>query len=512
MLKLTTFAVFSLLAMPAVAADYLCKDAALKLADRPALLKEETFLPTSPTGGVLAAAGPATQMLAATAVLSKAGTASQVGVRPGTGIAADSLLRLASGPPRASSPAATGSAIARTTVAGPGDRAAQLQAMRAFTRSNGAFAPRLMDSEKWEKLLAESLRKFDKRDLSKHTPPKDSQRFDYGKLPPPPPGSAMAKLVAAVQPAAAGQPDCSNAVTAPWRNAETALDDATHGAVYENVATMLADPVQFQQDKPDLFLLVQEYVKQARSMLQACYISAETSDFVKRHGLLRQLGTLTTDTTPFCTAMAFGAKNYVLTARHCFSNVSKDTGQLWFVPAEKKDRYEVCSIVGTDALSEDAFANINRDQVLVRVADGGATPAKLAFLRSDKLLTLQDYKTRPGIAPTLLHGVSYFPLASKVLPATYASGFVQGSVKVCAAASKLDGCFSHNCAAIAGGSGSPVFVASDQQLILAGTHVGLSNSTGQACKSPAGVRHNTAVYIDPRFSGLEFAAGQITNP
>jgi V8-like Glu-specific endopeptidase len=250
--------------------------------------------------------------------------------------------------------------------------------------------------------------------------------------------------------------------------------------------------------------LTEAYVGALKALVQNCYVAAESSSFAKQHSLLDRMGQINWGQDAACTGLSVGSATYVLTARHCFEKLPNQS-DLWFKPAMSNDRYQICAISQSNALTADKTSDISQDQVLVRIAPGLKEPGELKVMLKSALRSIDDQKAGDSSAPTLLTQISYMPLANMLFPTTFPSGFVQGKAELCAAKQKDQGCFSHLCSTESGGSGSALFVTSEPVLTLAGTHIGESETefgskTSNNCEESFNL--NVATYINKNF--LEF--------
>lgn len=258
------------------------------------------------------------------------------------------------------------------------------------------------------------------------------------------------------------------------------------------VRSYLGDREKFKGEKADLLGLVGDYISKAKAVLKNCYTPAEKSQFVKDHRLLERIGTITNGDA-VCTAFGFGGERYLLTARHCFTDDNSlprvDRGQVFFSPAGSTERYQVCSVMGADALEQDQISKLKRDQVVVSIAALKQSFSKASLFNASQLVSVA--KGGKNARPTRLAQVSYFPLASVISPEEFSSGFVAN--ESCVPIKATANCFSHICNSVKGASGSPIFSADSPRLELVGTHIGRSSGDVDTCTN-VGSSVNAAAY------------------
>jgi V8-like Glu-specific endopeptidase len=250
------------------------------------------------------------------------------------------------------------------------------------------------------------------------------------------------------------------------------------------IKSYLGDRVEFKNDKIRSLGIVGDYISKAQAVLKNCYSAAEKSAFVKDHRLLERLGTITNGDA-VCTAFGFGGDRHLLTARHCFTDKrglpSVERGQIFFSPAGSEEKYQVCSVLGNDALGIAQTAILSRDQVVVTVAPMKKKFPITVMFKSSELVAVSSARKSNA---TRLAQISYFPLASLLLPHEFPSGFVTN--ESCVPLKTSSSCFSHLCSTVKGGSGSPIFSADSPRLELIGTHIGFLEENKDACTQVGG--------------------------
>lgn len=292
---------------------------------------------------------------------------------------------------------------------------------------------------------------------------------------------------------------CTQSITSDYVVARSALKGTGIKSVQEISRQYLTDKKSLyaQYNDTDFQKIIETYISSLKAMVLNCYIPAENSPFAQKHALLTKMGEIAWGKNAACTGLSVGSPIYVLTARHCFENLSNHS-DMWFRPAMSKDRYQICAISQSNALTEDKLNDLSQDQVLVRIAPGLKDPGELNVLLRSALHSMTDQKAGVSNSPTLLTQISYMPLANLLFPKTFPSGFVQGKAELCAAKVKDTGCFSHLCSAESGGSGSALFVNDESKLTLAGTHIGQSENDPAAKVCEEGFGLNVATYINKK--------------
>ncbi|HRO57475.1 MAG TPA: hypothetical protein PLO26_12010 [Nitrosomonas europaea] len=240
---------------------------------------------------------------------------------------------------------------------------------------------------------------------------------------------------------------------------------------------------------------IKPFITTQTQILQSCFLPIEESEFAQKHGVVSHLAILKYGTEPFCTATISETGKYVLTARHCIADViaKSSNPELWISTAGSSDRYRICSVMEADPFDEPKLTELSDDQIVLRIADGLPPP-------SSKLITADILRLKAIDIPLIM--ISLFPYA-EVFDKRYKLGLAQSQGPGCFIDKAMDGCFTHMCTSVLGASGAPLFVYTNDKLVLAGTHVGYrQNGSSDLCKVSPILGTNTATYI--KSSNLRF--------
>lgn len=264
------------------------------------------------------------------------------------------------------------------------------------------------------------------------------------------------------------------------------------------------DPAKFEMEFPVLAETIKAYLKKSSALLTQCYRPAEESAFLRNSKLSARVGAIYEGETPTCTALLVGDGEHILTARHCFAQESSNTGvvrlplgrrmNIWFRPMGSPNRYQICALAEPNALNAKNFEKHADDQVVARITRG--LPAQLGIRVSNPndLRAIEDLNTSQSL--TRLTIISAFPNA-RTIDSRYMSGLVEPLHGSCFLFERKAGCFLHLCSAVAGGSGSTIFLEAASSPTIVGTHIGFNTEPSTDCPDSKSSRMNVGTYLNP---------------